>query len=103
MNTIYTIEQIRAIVKKIAARHNTGRLYLFGSYAQGEARLGSDLNVRVDKGGMRDLLDLGALYADLSDAFEVPVELVTTESLSAEDLSGFAAVEILLYDPERPR
>ena len=34
MDRIYTIDEIRSIVAPIAAAHDVGRIYLFGSYAR---------------------------------------------------------------------
>ena len=41
---IYTIDEIRRIAAPIAARHGVAALYLFGSYARGEATPESDLD-----------------------------------------------------------
>lgn len=34
---IYSVGDLRAIIAPIAARHGADRIYLFGSYARGEA------------------------------------------------------------------
>lgn len=67
MDRVYTIEEIKSIVAPIAAAHDVNRIYLFGSYARGEATTGSDIDLRVDKGRLKGLFALGALYADLED------------------------------------
>ena len=36
-NPVYTVEQIADIVAPIAAKYDVSRLYLFGSYARGDA------------------------------------------------------------------
>ena len=45
---IYTLDEIRSIANPIAQRYNIAALYLFGSYARGEATAQSDLDFRVD-------------------------------------------------------
>lgn len=70
MDRVYTIEEIKAIVAPIAAAHDVERIYLFGSYARGEATATSDIDLRVDKGRLKGLFALGALYADLEDVWE---------------------------------
>ena len=46
---IYSVGDLRAIIAPIAARHGVERIYLFGSYARGEATKNSDVDLRVDK------------------------------------------------------
>ena len=53
---IYTLDEIRSIANPIARRYKIAALYLFGSYARGEATAESDLDFRVDRGQLTDLL-----------------------------------------------
>ena len=46
---VYSIEKIKAIAAPIAQRYNIEALYLFGSYARGEATSQSDMDFRVDR------------------------------------------------------
>ena len=46
------------------------RIYLFGSYARGEATKSSDIDLRVDKGSLRGLSALSALYGDPEAVWE---------------------------------
>ena len=76
----YTIDEIREIVAALAARYGADRIYLFGSYARGDANKDSDIDLRIDKGAIRGL-QMGGLAADLEDALGIPVDLVPTGSL----------------------
>ncbi len=78
---IYTIDEIKSIVVPIAKRHSVSRVFLFGSYARGEADEKSDIDIRIDSDNLRNLFALGGLYADLEDAFGKSLDLVTTSSL----------------------
>ena len=60
----YTIDEIKEIVTILAARYGADRIYLFGSYARGDADKDSDIDLRIDKGAIRGL-QLGGLAADL--------------------------------------
>lgn len=102
MKQPYTVDQVRTIVRDIAARHGVARVYLFGSYARGDATPDSDLDLRIDQGEITDLFMLGGLYADLEDALEVPVDLLTTRSLEPSFLQSIAPEEVLLYDCGQP-
>ena len=80
-NQVYTVEEIRNIVTPIARRHRVTRVYLFGSYARGEATAGSDVDLRVDAERLRTLFALGSLYADIEAALGKSLDLVTTDAL----------------------
>ena len=41
---IYSVEEIRQIAAPLARQYGIGALYLFGSYARGEARANSDID-----------------------------------------------------------
>ena len=66
---IYSVSEIRDIVNPIASRYGIERMYLFGSYARGEAKAESDIDLRVDTGKLHGLFALGGLYADLEEGF----------------------------------
>ena len=101
MDRVYTIEEIRTIVAPIAAAHDVDRIYLFGSYARGEATASSDIDLRVDKGRLKGLFALGALYTDLEDGLGKQLDLLTTGSLEQEFLQRIAMEEVLIYANRR--
>ena len=80
---MYSIEQIQSIVKPIAEKYRLPAVYLFGSYARGTQREDSDIDFLVDTTGteLKGLFALGGLYADLEEAFRVPVDMVTLGSV----------------------
>lgn len=80
---IYTIEQIKERIVPIAEKYRLPAVYLFGSYARGEATDTSDVDILVDKTGtaLKGLLAMGGLYNDLSEAVGKPIDLLTTGAL----------------------
>lgn len=94
---VYTIDEIKAIAAPIAAQYGVSALYLFGSYARGEATPVSDLDFRVEKGRIRNILQLGGLLNDLEDHFKKPTDLLTTQMLSEDFLSSIRDEEVLIY------
>lgn len=94
---IYSIEEIKKIVSPIASRYGVERVFLFGSYARGEATGKSDLDFRIDKGALRGLFQLGGLYSDLEEKFDKKLDLLTTGSLEQKFLDRIASEEILVY------
>ncbi len=95
---IYSIDEIKSIVAPIAKQYGVDRVYLFGSYARGEATAASDLDFRVDRGALRGLFALGGLYADLEEVFDKELDLLTTGSLDQKFLNRISKEEILIYD-----
>lgn len=93
----YTIDEIKEIVTILAARYGADRIYLFGSYARGDASKDSDIDLRIDKGAIRGL-QMGGLAADLEDALGIPVDLVPTGSLDSKFLNSISDDEVLLYE-----
>jgi len=94
---IYTLDEIKVIAHPIAARYGVAELYLFGSYARGEATSDSDIDFRVNRGCLANLLELGGLSSDLEDAFEKKVDVLTTQMLSQSFLNDICDEEILIY------
>lgn len=82
MGKIYTIQEIQQIVTPIAQKHGVERVYLFGSYARGDATEKSDIDLRIDSGKIKSLFGMGGLYADLEEALSKPMDIVTTEALA---------------------
>lgn len=97
---VYTLNEIRAIAYPIAQRYGIAALYLFGSYARGEATPQSDIDLRVDRGDLVDLLELGGLFSDLEDAFQKKLHVVTTQMLSLAFLSSIKPEGIMIYQED---
>lgn len=81
---IYKIEEIAERVRPIAERYGVGKVYLFGSYARGEATEESDIDLLVEAENIKSLWTFGGLWGDLEDALEKKLDLVTEESLYRE-------------------
>ena len=97
-NKVYTLDEIKSIVAPIAQTYGVQRVFLFGSYARGEATPASDLDFRVDKGKLKGLFALGGLYSDLEESFNKELDLLTTGSLEQNFLNQIKHEEILIYE-----
>lgn len=94
---VYTLDEIKAIAVPLAEQYGLAALYLFGSYARGEATPASDLDFRVDRSGMKDLLALGGFCSELESRFDKPLDVLTTQMLSDDFLASIRSEEVLLY------
>lgn len=94
---IYTIDEIKTIAGPIAKQHGIAALYLFGSYARGEATPQSDLDFRIEKGNLRSLLQLAGFQLDLEEHFSKKLDVLTTQMLTPQFLSSIRPEEVLIY------
>jgi len=69
-------------IRRIAKAHGITRVRVFGSYAFGVAQETSDLDLLVDLGPERDLLDLAGFKLELEDLLGCEVDVVTEAGLS---------------------
>lgn len=83
---VYSIEEIKKIVMPIVKSYDIPAVFLFGSYARGEANEDSDIDFLIDTTGtgLNSLLTLGALYCDLEEAFGKRIDLITVSSIMQE-------------------
>lgn len=79
---VYEIEEIAERVRPIAERYGVGKIYLFGSYARGEATEESDIDLLVEAENIKSLFGLGGFYSDLEDALQKRLDLITTEQVN---------------------
>lgn len=78
----YTLSEIQRRVTPVAEKYRLAAVYLFGSYARGEATAESDIDLLVDLTGSTIRgLNFVSLYEDLSNALEISIDLVTVDSL----------------------
>ena len=92
-----TLNEIREVVSKLAAQYGAKRVYLFGSYARGEATSASDLDFRIEKGELRSLLQLAGFQLDLENSFSKKLDVLTTQMLAPQFLSSIRLEEVLIY------
>lgn len=80
---VYTLEEIARRIRPVAEKYRLKAVYIFGSYARGEAREDSDIDLLVDLTGadLSGFFAIGGLYNDLEAALQKGIDLVTTESL----------------------
>lgn len=92
------LSEIRETVNKRAKEYGAERIYLFGSYARGDANEKSDIDLRIDKGAIKGGIALAGLLLDLESDLEAKVDLVTTGSLDEEFLEMIKGEEQLIYE-----
>ena len=91
------LNEIQSAVAKLGGQYGAERIYLFGSYARGEAAPGSDIDLRIDKGNIRGLFALAGLKLALEAQLGIKVDLLTSDSLDERFLAQIQPEEVLLY------
>ncbi len=95
----YTIDYIRDRIIPIAFKYGVASVGIFGSYARGDADENSDIDLVIDKGNMKSLLEYSGMIIELEDEFNCHVDLVIR---SAIDDEGFKQAinndEVNLYE-----
>ena len=94
---VYSLDEIRSIAAPIAEQYGVAAMYLFGSYARGEATAASDLDCRIERGRIRSLFELSAMYNDLSEGFQKNLDLLTSQNIEPEFLAAIRPEEVLVY------
>ena len=97
MITQYTVAEIKDKITTTARQYGIQRAYLFGSYARGEAGLDSDIDICIEKGRIRTLLELSGFCQDLEEILRSKVDVITTTGLSTDFKEQIEKDMILIY------
>jgi predicted nucleotidyltransferase len=71
-------KNIISLIKK----HGAKKIAVFGSYARGEAKPKSDIDILVEFSERKSLLELVGIEQELSDTLGIKVDLLTEKSIS---------------------
>lgn len=94
----YTINEIRDRTTPIAKAYGIGRMSLFGSYARGEAKEDSDVDLYIERGKLKSLLKYFDFIYELENALDCHVDVVTTGIEDKQFLSAIMQEGVLLYE-----
>ena len=85
-NEVYSFDKIKEITKPIFEKYEIKNAYLFGSYARGEAKNNSDIDIMIvrENSKIQTLLDLSEFEAELEKALDKEVDVITEETYLEE-------------------
>jgi hypothetical protein len=98
INMCYTLNEIKEKTIPIAKAYGIQSLGVFGSYARNEATDESDVDICVEKGSMRSLLQYFAFVQELEKILGCHVDVITTEIEDTVFLKQVLKERILLYE-----
>jgi len=79
---IPSFQVIKKTVLPILKRYDVKKAAIFGSYVRGEAKKHSDIDMLVEFGGDKSLLDLIALQLELEKVLKKKVDISTYKSVN---------------------
>lgn len=87
-------------MKPICEKYEVNKMWLFDSYARGEADDKSDVDLLVDKGESKKLrgFAFGGFYSDIQEALGMELDLLTTKGTRPKFLSKIKKDEVLIYE-----
>ena len=88
--------QIKAEILRIANQYGGRNVRIFGSFARGEERPDSDIDLLIDLEEGRSLLDLIGIQQDLEDLLGRKVDVATERSLNKYIKAQILADAVLL-------
>lgn len=92
-------QTIASAVHDNASLYDVKRVYLFGSYARGEADEASDVDLLVEGGTGFTLFKAGGFGKRMEDALGLPVDIVCREeSFYPKALKRYKKDRVLLYE-----
>lgn len=94
----YTVDEIKAKTTPIAKAYGVKKMSLFGSYARGEADDDSDVDLYIDKGHLKSLLQYFSFVDELEKSLECHVDVVTTGIEDKLFLESITKEGILIYE-----
>jgi hypothetical protein len=94
----YTLNEIKEKTVPIAKSYGVKSLGVFGSYARNEATDDSDVDICVEKGALRSLIQYFAFVQELEKILECHVDVVTTEIEDTDFLNNVLKERIILYE-----
>lgn len=81
-NKIYTFEEIKAITKPVFEKYKIKKAYIFGSYARGEAKEDSDIDIMIIKedSNITTLLNLAEFETELQELLHKKIDIIIEET-----------------------
>ena len=75
-NKVLTIKQIKERALPVFKKHGIDEVYLFGSYARGEANNDSDVDIYCEHGDIKTLIDQGYFEDELVESLGKKVDVI---------------------------
>ena len=101
---VLTIDDIRIMILPVAKKYKMEQVYLFGSYARGEASSDSDIDLYVQGSSIKYIREYMNIIEKLQEATGKEVDVIMSEAIDSSTRSGRRLLEhidkekVLLYE-----
>ena len=92
-----TLDRIRQVVTKVGKKYGIKSAYLFGSYAKGTATENSDVDLLIDRGAIRGLIEFNGFCLELMDELGTNVDILTMNSAGEKFYDLIKEDRVLVY------
>ncbi|MBD5129657.1 MAG: nucleotidyltransferase [Ruminococcaceae bacterium] len=99
---VYSFEEIAERVRPVAEKYGLKSVYLFGSYARGDADDDSDVDLLVDAENVHGFRFFG-MYDEFCTALEKQVDMVTLRTLEQERGTSYGKRFVQAVELDRRR
>ena len=98
MTKIYTIDEIKRITVPLAEQYGVEKVALFGSYAKGEQKESSDIDLIIKKGNLKGYFAFCGFVNALEEHFGTHVDVLTYHALEQSAMKDSVKDEVVLYE-----
>ena len=92
-----TLDRIKQAVAKVGKKYGIKSAYLFGSYAKGTATEKSDVDLLIDRGTIRGLIEFNGFRLELMDELGTNVDILTMNSAGERFYDLIKKDQVLIY------
>jgi len=97
--SVFTIDEIKAVIIPIAREYGVRRIALFGSYANGHATPQSDIDLHlIDTIDAWGYFKLCGFQHELEKRFGVSVDILTTGAMDRQVYETVQRNEVLIFE-----
>lgn len=96
--SVYSIDELRAIVGDVACRYGVRKVALFGSYSNGTQTPESDIDLLIDKGELKGLFMFNSFVNALREKLDRDVDVMTYSALERSLIRDSVTSEVVLYE-----
>ena len=96
-NDVLSLDDIAVKVGPVARRYGVSKVYVYGSYARGEADRDSDIDLCIESGYINNYFELGHFETDLEVILGKDVDITTTGA-SKEFIDSIRKDMVLIYE-----